>query len=117
MGNETLKLRISAPDHPRTHFSSKYSSPGCPLSNEWCHVDVVRAVTLNVLNEEYSCDKRKDSVWITQCTCFTIDLLFTNSIQKNTTSTRSKILLVTSPPTGPVCTGCCASWSPHSHLW
>ena len=41
MGNETLKLRISAPDHPRTLFSSKYSSPGCPLSNEWCHVDVV----------------------------------------------------------------------------
>ena len=55
---------------------------------------IVRASTLNVLNEEYSWVKRKDSIWITQCNWFTIVLLFTNSIQKNITRTRSGILLV-----------------------
>ena len=40
-GNETSKLHISAPDHPKIQFSSKYSTPGCPLSNGWCHVVLV----------------------------------------------------------------------------
>ena len=40
-GNETSKPRISAPDHPKIQFSSKYSTPGCPLSNGWCHVVLV----------------------------------------------------------------------------
>ena len=40
-GNENLKLLISAPDPPTTLFSSKYSSPGFPLPNVWCHVEVV----------------------------------------------------------------------------
>ena len=40
-GNETSKPRISAPDHPKIQFSSKYSTPGCLLSNGWCHVVLV----------------------------------------------------------------------------
>ena len=66
---------------------------------------IVRASTLNVLNEEYSWVKRKDSIWITQCIWFTIVLFLFHDSQ----IAYKRILPVpgveyswcTSPPTGP----------------